>query len=154
MGRGPGGPPGGSGGGSGPTPGNRHFGGFWAPTEYQILWKRGVLGVPQGGYSRGVYPVPARKSRKNRNSILSRLGELLNTLENVHPPGPGGPPGGPPRPRLPPGGAPQTPLVYPQGFCLPLPPGRVCFGSANPWAAGTAGKPRRVLTDTDASCDG
>ena len=65
-----------------------------------------------------------------------------------------GPPGGPPRPRLPPGGAPQTPGVYPQGFCLPLPHGRVCFGSANPWAAGTAGKPRRVLTDTDASCDG
>ena len=38
--------------------------------------------------------------------FLSRMGELLNTLRNVHPPGPGAPPappGGPPR------GAPQGP---------------------------------------------
>ena len=66
--------------------------------------------------------------QKIRNFILSRLGELLNTLQNVHPPGApgprrGAPPGGSPRPRsvYPPGGLvdgwgyPSTPtVVFPQ----------------------------------------
>ena len=70
-------------------------------------------GVPRGGGSRGDPPGgpggsrggPRRRalSRWDRVDLkhqhLSRLGELLNTLENVHPrdPPPGGPPGGPPR---------------------------------------------------------
>ena len=39
---------------------------------------------------------------------MSRLGELLNTLQNVHPRGPGGPPGTPPL-----GGPPETVLGIP-----------------------------------------
>ena len=69
--------------------------------------------------------------------ILSRLGELLNTLENVHPRGPGaprGPPGAPGQP-------PPTVPVSPRGLVLPRPHGRVCFGSSNPGAAGARVRP-------------
>ena len=88
------------------------------PCSIALYMERGVSrGVPGGGYlggSGGVYlggggvSCPGgRKSRKIRNSILSRLGELLNTLRNVHPPGPpGGPPGG---------GSPGAPICLPPG---------------------------------------
>merc|ERR1711873_38664 len=106
----PGGPPRGAPRAPAPGPGARGAPGgvrrgFWAyPPETAILGvfglpqntkyygKGGFWGVPQGGHFGGVYPGGGRKCRKNRNSILSRLGELLNTLENVHPPCPGGPP--------------------------------------------------------------
>merc|ERR1712240_417851 len=96
MGRGPGGPPGGSGGGSGPTPGNRHFGGFWAPTEYQILWKRGVLGGPPGGLSRGGIPRPGPKIPKKPKFHSVPTGRVIKYPRKCTPPGPGGPPGVPP----------------------------------------------------------
>ena len=77
--------------------------------------KGGVLGGPPGGSRGGVsggprggLPGPPRAGGPDPGTAqviaehqhLSRLGELLNTLENVHPPrggsggGPGGPPGG------------------------------------------------------------
>ena len=58
---------------------------------------RGAPGGP-GGQKSGVPRETARVELIHQH--LSRLGELLNTLENVHPPRPGGsrgaPPGGPP----------------------------------------------------------
>ena len=63
-----------------------------------------------------------KKTEKNRNPIVSRLGELLNTQKNcanfAPPGGPGGPPGGvPPGPYLgdPPGGVPWGAPGGPQG---------------------------------------
>ena len=75
------------------------LGGFRGPDILFLPILRGVfwggLGGSQGGYTRGVWCTMGggfcprwRKNRKNRKSILSRLGELLNTLENVHPRGP------------------------------------------------------------------
>ena len=74
---------------------------------------RGAPGGP-GGQKSGVPRETARVELIHQH--LSRLGELLNTLENVHPPRPGGPggapPGGPPRggPGTPPRGAHFDPL--------------------------------------------
>ena len=62
----------------------------------------------------------SRKIPKNRNFILSRLGELLNTLRKCtpggppgRPGGPGGPPG-PPRGPIPPSEPPKCPGVPPK----------------------------------------
>ena len=66
---------------------------------------RGVSGGPRGapaGPPRARGPDPGNGRVELRHQHLSRLGELLNTLENVHPRGPPrlggspGPPGGPP----------------------------------------------------------
>ena len=66
--------------------------------------QKGGSGTPPGGVSRGVPGGPPRTRGgppgdvrrwaqvKLAHQHLSRLGELLNTLENVHPGGPGGPP--------------------------------------------------------------
>ena len=72
------------------------------------------------------FRTPFLKNRKKceeiiceRRAILSRLGELLNTLQNVHPPGGGGPGGAP---RGPSWGAPHGgPIWHPQPapFCVP-----------------------------------
>ena len=68
-----------------------------------------------------------KKTEKNRNPIVSRLGELLNTQKNcanfAPPGGSGGPPGGvPPGPYLgdPPGGSHGGPQGGPRG--VPGPP--------------------------------
>ena len=100
------------------------WGGFWGvfwPYYNTFTYGNGGIwgggfGGYFGGYSGGVYLggcmggggfcPGGRFCPKNRNSILSRLGELLNTLQNVHPPGGGGP-GGAPR-GAPPGGPPRA----------------------------------------------
>ena len=86
---GPRGPPGG--------PRRAHFGGFWGLLHRALdrIW---------GGIPGGVFPAQFVPKMAKKKFNLSRLGELLNTLRNVHPrpPGggrrgaPGGPPGGPP----------------------------------------------------------
>ena len=85
--------------------------GVFSPFLNTIYYGSG--GVPPDSISPPVYPVyppELEKSRKNRNFILSRLGELLNPLRNVHPRGAPGPPGGPPQ-----GGPPAPGLYTPQG---------------------------------------
>ena len=121
---GPGGPRGASGGGLPPKP---RFWPFWGvfglPRRHLLMEKGGSggsRGVPLGGCPGGVYPGGAKKPEKSGCPILSRLGELLNTLENVHPPGPGGPPGAPPDPTSP-RGCPPRPPEYTRGGSVSRP---------------------------------
>ena len=88
---GPPGPPGG--------PRRGHFGGF-SGLLHRALDR--IWGVSRGGRFPAQFVPKMAKKKFN----LSRLGELLNTLRNVHPRPPGGVPGGPPggAPRGPPGG--------------------------------------------------
>ena len=70
-----------------------------------------------GGSRGGVRNPLLRRSAqvKLAHQHLSRLGELLNTLENVHPRGPPGPPGRTPPPGGVPGGVPGGPWITPRG---------------------------------------
>ena len=79
---GPGGPPGPPGG----PPGGGHFGGL----NSFFLYYWGVF-CPRGAKT----PILAKNGVRRKCPILSRLGELLNTLRNVHPGPPGGGPGTP-----------------------------------------------------------
>ena len=96
---------------------NRHFGGFWGVSGGDPGGTQGgPIYPPQGGLSGGGKKVP----------ILSRLGELLNTLQNVHPRGPGGPPGTPPL------GGPPEPVRDIPPPSVPHPQG----GGTDGWASG------------------
>ena len=94
----------------GGPPGGSVWGVVWSPKYYFFYAFGGVSwgGTPGGRF----WPVPAR------GAILSRLGELLNTLRNVHPPAPrgsrGSPPGDPP-----PGGSPGGYPGYSPGLPFP-----------------------------------
>ena len=92
-----------------------HFGGFSAFWGSSVIPFQGDLCRIWGYPPKPYIPPYTRytphfvpKIRKIRNFILSRLGELLNTLQNVHPRGAPGPPrGGPP------GGSPPPPAGIP-----------------------------------------
>ena len=82
-----------------------------------------------------------QKIGKKKCPILSRLGELLNTLQNVHPPGPpgrGGPRGSPREPPLW-GSRYATPRRwFPHGYFLTLP-----YRQAAPLRSTSSGCPGR-----------
>ena len=87
--------------------GFRDLGGFWPfwgfSASFLIPFRLFLGGSPPPPLSTPHTPYTPQiphfvpEIRKNRNFILSRLGELLNTLQNVHPRGPPGPPGAPRR---------------------------------------------------------
>ena len=91
-----------------------HFGGFSAFWGSSVIPFQGDLCRIWGYPPKPYIPPYTRytphfvpKIRKIRNFILSRLGELLNTLQNVHPRGAPAPPRGAPQ-----GGAPPAPGWY------------------------------------------
>ena len=102
------------------NPGNRRKGGksaFWGVLGGFWGRSRGDPYTPPGGACPG---------GGKKVPILSRLGELLNTLQNVHPRGPGGPPGTPPL-----GGPPEPARDIPPPS-VPHPQG----GGTDGWASG------------------